>query len=512
MSLDTTGQDEDRSISRRTFVKGTGATAATGALGALAGCSGGGSDENTNGGNGGNDGGNDGGGGSGSTTIQFISGMAAENSDIRKHYQDSMKDFQDKNGSVKVNLQAVSYGDIKTKLSSTVGAGNAPALAEGGALGLKFFNQGKVPNHKPFYDKTKGFPDNLTAANKDSAQFRGDYWSGGAQRHTNSNLGINVQAFKKAGVSNPKKDLATWSDFYGYLQKIDKNQDITAWEETGAYNDLESYWGEARTAYTGGKDPWIRGEGTDPTVVVGSDHKDAPKTDGMIKNCIKLSKQFSSKKTASRTDEEIPSLMLTNRVASFGYATPTANRWTQVKSNVKFGWQGGDGDVMLLPMPKLDPNYGSKIGISELEGVSGDHGGHVWSLEQQTSIFDVSDAQKKAAWDLNVYLLTDKDFTLPAWGEYYQAIPGYTPMMDTLLKEYEDKLPSWTTTAIDNVNKYGKQYATTGAAWDVKGTSDIRWNNINKTISSAMAGQISVDETPKKINQKITKTLKEQNK
>jgi ABC-type glycerol-3-phosphate transport system substrate-binding protein len=507
MPLDTTGHDEDRSLSRRTFVKGTGATAATGALGALAGCSSGGNNDNNGGG-----GNNDGGGGSGSNTIQFISGMAAENSDIRNHYQESMKDFQEKNGSVKVNLQAVSYGDIKTKLSSTVNAGNPPAIAEGGALGLKFFNQGKVPNHKPFYEKTKGMPDNLTAANKESAQFRGDYWSGGAQRHTNTNLGINVQAFKKAGVSNPKKDLATWSDFYGYLEKIDKNQDIIAWEETGVYNDLESYWGEARTAYTGGTDPWIRGDPKDPDIIVGSDHKDAPKTDGMVKNCINLAKKFSSKKSASRGDEEIPSLMLTDRVASFMYATPTANRWRQVKSDVKFGWQGGDGDVMLLPNPKLDSAYGSKVGISELEGVSGEHGGHMWAVEQQTSIMDTSDKKKKAAWDLNKYLLTDEDFALPAWGEYYEAIPGYGPMSDKLTKQYGDKLASWTTTAIDNVDKYGSQYATTGAAWDVKGTSDIRWNNINKTISSAIAGQVSTDEAPKKINQKIKKTLKEQNK
>jgi ABC-type glycerol-3-phosphate transport system substrate-binding protein len=500
-------------------VKGAGAAAATGALGGLAGCTGSDqkqSDSKTNADKG--DGGSDDtsadkgdGGGQSTTTISFISGMAAENSDIRSHYQKSMKDFEEKNGSVKVNLQAVSYGDIKTKLSSTVNAGNPPALAEGGALGLQFYNQGKVPNHKPFYDKTEGFPDNLTAANKDSAQFRGKYWSGGAQRHTSSNLGINVQAFKKAGVTDPKKDLATWSQFYDYIKKIDQNQDIIAWEETGVYNDLESYWGEARTAYKDGTDPWIRGDPKDPTVVVGSDHEDAPKTDGMIKNCIQLAQEFSSEKSASRGDEEIPSLMLTNRVASFMYATPTANRWQQVKSDVKFGWQGGDGDIMLLPDPKLDPDYGSKVGISELEGVEGEHGGHVWSLEQQTSVFDVDKKKQQAAWDLNTYLLTDEDFALPAWGKYYEAIPGSKPMGKKLLNQYGDKLPSWTTNAIDQVNKYGPQYATTGAAWDVKGTSDIRWNNINKTISSGIAGQIEADKVPQQINQKIKKTLKNQN-
>lgn len=507
--------ETNESTTRRTFVKGAGAAVATGALGGLAGCSGEdtGQDNTDNQNTGDQDTTEDNsdGGSQSTTTINFISGMAAENSDIRNHYQESMKDFQEKNGSVKVNLQAVSYGDIKTKLSSTVNAGNPPAIAEGGALGLKFFNEGMVPNHKSFYDSTEGFPDDLTTANVDSAKFRGDFWSGGAQRHTSSNLGINVPAFKKAGVTDPKKDLATWSQFYDYLEKIDQDQDIIAWEETGVYNDLESYWGEARTAYTEGTDPWIRGEGTDPTVIVGSDHEDAPKTDGMIKNCINLAQKFSSEKSASRADEAIPSLMLTNRVASFAYATPTANRWRQVKSDVKFGWQGGDGDVMLLPVPKLDAEYGSKVGISELEGLSGEHGGHVWSLEQQTSIFKVDKKKQQAAWDLNVYLLTDEDFALPAWGQYYEAIPGSKPMGEKLLTQYADKLSTWTTNAIDQVNKYGPQYATTGAAWDVKGTSDIRWNDINKTISQGIAGQIDAADVPGEINSKIQTTLDEQN-
>ena len=508
LSGDKPTVDKDsESTSRRTFVKGTGAAAA-GALGGLAGCAGGNNNNNNNDSNNQNTGD---GGGQSAQTIGFISGMAAENSDIRNHYQKSMKDFEKKNGNVKVNLQAVSYGDIKTKLSSTVNAGNPPALAEGGALGLKFYNEGKVPNHKSFFDSTDGLPDDLTQANLGSAKFRGDFWSGGAQRHTSSNLGINVSAFKEAGVTNPKKDLATWSQFYDYIEKIDQNQDIIAWEETGVYNDLESYWGEARTAYTGGTDPWLRGDPKDPDIIVGSDHEDAPKTDGMIKNCIQLAKQFSSDKSASRGDEEIPSLMLTGRVASFMYATPTANRWRQVKSNVKFGWQGGDGDIMLLPNPKLDPDYGSKVGISELEGVSGEHGGHVWSLEQQTSIFDVAKKKQQAAWDLNTFLLTDEDFALPAWGQYYEAIPGTESMGKKLTKQYSDKLPSWTMNAIDNVTEYGSQYATTGAAWDVKGTSDIRWNNINKTISSGIAGQVEVDKVPQQINNKIKTTLKEQN-
>ena len=504
----STGQD----TSRRRFMGATAATAATGALGALAGCSGDGGGGGGSGGGGG-DGTASGGdsGGSESVTIDYLSAQAAENADIKKHFQDSMKVFEEKNSNVKVKLQTASYGDIKSKLSSTVSSGNPPAFAESGSGGLQFYFNGKIPDHKPFIEGTDGMPDNFTTANQEAAQFREEYWSGGAMRHTSSNLGIRPKLFSQVGVSDPFKDLQTWSGFLSYLRKINQQTDAIAFEQTGVGGDLESYWGEARTAYTGGTDPWLRGDGSDPTVVVGNDdHEDSGKTDGMIKNTIKLAKTFSSKESASRGDEEIPSLMLTDKVASFTYATPTANRWRAVKEDVKIGWQDGQGDYMLLPNPKVDPEYGSNFGISELEGVEGQHGGHVWALEQCQTVFKVDEKQQNAAWDLNMFILSDKEFVLPAWGKHYEAIPGLATMLQPVLDNYD--LPQSTTQAFKNLDQYGSQYASTGAAWDVRGTDKIRWTDINKTISQSIAGQTPMDQVPQKINQNIQKTLQNQNK
>lgn len=229
----------------------------------------------------------------------------------------------------------------------------------------------------------------------------------------------------------------------------------------------------------------------------------------MIKNTIQLANEFSSEQSAQRGDEEIPSLMLTDRVSSFTYATPTANRWRAVKENVQIGWHGGEGEYMLLPVPKLDPDYGSKVGISELEGVEGEHGGHVWAMEQQHTVFDVGEQQQNAAWNLNMFLLQDPEFVLPMWGEHYEAIPGLKSMSQKVLDEYD--LVQSTEQAYKNLDQYGTQYASTGAAWDVKGTDQIRWTDINETISQAIAGQNSMEETPGLIRDNITSTLQERN-
>lgn len=494
--------------SRRRFMGATAATAATGALGALAGCSGG----NGGGGSGGGGNGSGGGdsGGSEGVTIDYLSAQAAENADIKSHFQDSMKVFEEKNSNVTVQLQTASYGDIKSKLSSTVSSGNPPAFAESGSGGLQFYFTGEIPDHKPFIEGTDGMPDDFTTANRESAQFRGEYWAAGAMRHTSSNLGIRPKTFSQVGVSDPMEELKTWSGFLEAARKIDQQTDTIAFEQTGVGGDLESYWGEARTAYTGGTDPWIRGDPTDPTVVIGNDdHEDSNKTDGMIKNTVKLAKQFSSQESASRGDEEIPSLMVTGRVASFTYATPTANRWRSAKSDVKIGWHDGQGDYMLLPNPRVDPEYGSNFGIPELEGVEGQHGGHVWALEQQQTVFKVGEKQQQAAWDLNMFLLSDEEFVLPAWGEYYEAVPGLATMMQPVLDEYD--LPQSTTQAFKNMDQYGQQYSTTGAAWDVRGTDKIRWTDMNETISQAIAGQHNVDQLPSIVRDRVTTTLQNQN-
>ena len=507
--------------SRRDFVKATTA----GALGTLAGCMGGdggdgGGASPTEGGEttGGEDtgGGTETGGqngGSESVTIDFLSAQAAENSSIREHFQQSMQDFQEKSGNVTVNLQTASYSDIRSKLASTVQAGNPPALAESGSGGLQFYFNDQLVDHTKFFEETEGFPDNFTVPNQEVAQFRGEWWSAGALRHTNSNLGIRPKTFSQVGIENPLEDLATWSQFYDAISQIDEQMDTIAYEETGVAGDLESYWGQARTAYTGGTDPWIRGDPEDPDVVINNSEmeEDRRRTDGMIKNCITLANQFSSQESASRGDEEIPSLMLTGRVASFTYATPTARRWFAVKEDAQIGWHGGDGDFMLLPNPKLDSGYGDKVGIDDLSGLEGEHGGHVWALEQAHTIFNgVSEQQQQGAWDLVNYLFTDNDFVLPAWGEHYQSIPGFAPKMEELQNEYPD-LPQNFNQAIQNMNDYGEQYANTGGAWDVRPTDPIRWTDINETISQAIAGQHDVAQTPSLIRDRVLTRLEEEN-
>lgn len=489
---------------RRGFLKASSGVAAAGALGSLAGCIGG-TDETpeteTTGDAPGDSASQEG------ITIRYLSAQAVENADTQQHFQESMGIFEEKNQNVTVNLQTASYSDIRQTLASTVSGGNPPDYAEAGAGGLEWFDQGIIPDHGPFVESTDGLPDDWTAANQDAARFRGQYWSGGALRHTSSNLGIRPKHFSQVGIEDPFEDLQTWTQFYDALEKIDQQIDGTyAYEETGVGGDLESYWGYARTAYTEGTDPWIRGDPENPDVIVANeDHEDRPATDGMIKNCLHLADRFSSPEAAQRGDEEIPALMLTDRVSSFMYATPTANRWRAVTEDIRIGWHGGEGDFMLLPDPRLDAEYGARAGISDLEGLEGQHGGHVWALEQMHTLFDTGEEKNNAAWDLNMFLLSDPEFVLPMWGEFYEAIPGLAPMSQQVLDEYD--LAQNTSQAYKNLEEYGSQYAVTGAAWDLLPTDQIRWTDINETISEAIAGQHSPEETPGLVRERIMNTL-----
>ncbi|MFC7130672.1 ABC transporter substrate-binding protein [Haloferax chudinovii] len=507
--------ETDKQPSRRRFMQSAAAASTVGALGALAGCSGGGgentdsgSDSNTDSGSDSNtDSGSDS-SGSESITIDYLNAQAAENSSIKSHFQESLSTFEEQQGNVTVKLQTASYGDIRSKLASTVSSGNPPTMAEAGGGGLQFYLDGKVPDHSPFIEGTDRLPGDYTAANLDSAKYRGEYWSAGGMRHTNSNLGINPKLFSQVGVSDPASELSTWSGFLDAVRQIDEQTDAIAYEETGVPGDLESYWGYARTAYTGGTDPWMRqsDDPENPTIVVANDeHEDQGKTDGMIKTCVKMAHEFSSSESAQRGDEEIPSLMLTGKVASFNYAVPTANRWRAIKDDVQFGWNDGEGDFMLLPHPKVDADFGSNFGISELEGVEGEHGGHMWALEQQQTLFNASDTEQNAAWDLNMFLLGDDEFVLPAWGEHYESLPGLQPKLQKILDEYE--LAQSTEQAYKNADTYGEQYSTTGAAWDVRDTDPIRWTDINETISEAIAGQHSIEETPSLVRSRIQDRL-----
>jgi hypothetical protein len=203
--------------------------------------------------------------------------------------------------------------------------------------------------------------------------------------------------------------------------------------------------------------------------------------------------------------------MLTDRVSSFTYATQNFARWYSVKEDATIGWDGGDGDFMLLPNPKVDPDFGDAIGIEDLEGVSGEHGGHVWCLEQQQFLFDgFSDKQTARGWELNTFFHRDEQHVLEEYGEAYQAIPADTDMAETLTEEIQD-LPQNFTQVSDNLNNYPDQYVTTGAPWDVRGTDPIRWRAINETLSEGIAGQHSQDEITSVVRERTIQTLQEQN-
>ena len=510
--------------SRRDVLKIGGAIGATGALGSLAGCSGsggssgsgdgssggagsGGSGSPTGGSSGGgSSSGSGSGGGSESVTITFLSAGAAENSAATTAFNKSMKVFEEQKGNVTVDMQKASYGDIKSKISSTVAAGNAPDLAEAGSAGLTFFLDGKVPAHGEWIEGTEGYPDNWTSTNKQVANFRGEWWGGGAASGSARGVAIRPPLVSQVGVTDPLTEMKTWSQMYDVVTRIDEELDTIAWEETGEPVDLESYWGEARTTYKNGDDPWIRGDPTDPDVLMGNE----PATDGMVKNCVKLAREFSSDDSAGRADEEMASLLLTDRVAIEPHGFQSWAPFTSVKQDATFGWKDGQGDVMWIPLPKMDPDYGAKVGISELEGIEGQHGGHVSALEASKVVFSGDQKKMDIAWDLNVYTQTDENHLIPVFGEADPGIPQWQPMFDTFTSELD--LPQMYTGPLDALNEYGPQYTATGAGWDVKGTDKIRWTDMNETISAGIAGQHEIDALPGMIREKIVGTLESKNK
>ncbi|HET7323499.1 MAG TPA: carbohydrate ABC transporter substrate-binding protein, partial [Halococcus sp.] len=170
------------------------------------------------------------------------------------------------------------------------------------------------------------------------------------------------------------------------------------------------------------------------------------------------------------------------------------------------GWHGGDGDIMALPTPKVDPDYGKKVGISDLEGVKGEHGGQVWAFEQLHAVYNVDKKEQQKAWDLLHFMLTDKDFVLPAWGKYYGATPGYQPLLDDLKQKYD--LSQLINQELGLINEYGDQYQSTGASWDVTSTSQLRWQALNNTISKGLAGQIPAEKVPSEVRKNMLNTLK----
>lgn len=507
--------ESEANHSRRKILKIAGASS-VGALGALAGCTGGDGGEGGDGGgaaetdqqaDGQSDGASDGGGGDETITISYLSAKAAESSQMTERYKKSMRLFEEQNEGVKVNLQTSSYGDIKNKLGSSVSAGNPPVMAEAGTLGLQFFFDGEVPAHDSWIEGTEGYPDNWSSTNYEAANFRGTFWSGGAPSGALRGVNLVPKFVSQVGVTDPLEELSTWSGLYDTIEKLDEEfSDRIAWETSGVWNDLEGYWSKARTAFTDGDDPWIRGDPTDPEVLVDKN----PGTDGMIKNTLVLADKFSSDQAASLADEEKPSLLMSGRAAMFSHGGAGITAYTSIKPDAKFGWQDGEGDIMYIPEPRVNPEYGSDIGISELEGIEGDHGAHMSALENSHTVFGGS-SQKvmDAGWDLNTFIQTNADHQIRVNGETGRGIPLYEPLVQTFLDELSP--PQTFNQALKTFGELGPQIQSTGAKWDVRGTDKIRWTDISETISATMAGQNSIEETPSLIREKIMTTLENQN-
>lgn len=504
--------EEESSSRRRDFLKAT----VVGALGTLAGCGGGSGEQEqteTNGAEDAADGGTEepsDGGTEETVKIPFLSATFVENTTTRELFKESMRRFEEQQGNVEVDLSGAAFGDIKEKLASSVQGGNPPTIAQAGSLGLEFFEQGKVPSHESWLQETEDLPDEWHAVNKETSNYRGEWWCGGAAAHTVWGLAIRPKLVSQVGVSDPEQEFKNWSGLYDTVQRVDDELDTIAWEETGTVFDLESYWMEARTAHTGGANPWIRGDYTDPEVVINNGKESGSRTDGMIKNCVQLADDFSSPESPNRGDEEMPSLMLSDRSAIYPHGVQSWTAFTAIQEDATFGWQDGSGDFMLLPMPKLDPDYGTTVGISELEGLQGEHGGHVSGLEAAHAIFDVGDQKKMdLAWKLNHYMQTDDEHLVDIFGRGDAAIPTYQPKVDIVSKTLD--VPQPYDMATEMMAKYGPQYMSTGATWDVGGTDTIRWNDINETISEALAGQHEIDNLPQIIRERVINTLEEKN-
>ncbi|WP_254544684.1 ABC transporter substrate-binding protein [Halomarina pelagica] len=442
------------------------------------------------------------GGGSEKVTVNFWSFLAAENAKAGEHFEQSLKNFESMNPNIGVNMQAISGGQMRNKLPSAVSAGNAPDLAEGGIAGLEFFLDGTLADHGS-YVEGGDFLDGFTQANRDSMTYQGEYWSGGGNRHLVSMLAVRPKLFKDVGVDDPAQ-LETWTGYRRALEKMtQKHPQVYAYEATGAPNDLESYWGEARTAYSGGEDPWFDSkawENPTDSLKVGQ----AGRTDGMIKNIIDMANAYSSEKAATRSDEQVPPLLLTDQAASFTYGLGNPVRYRSVEQDVTFGW---DGDIWQGPIPKLDANYGQEFGIDELAGKEGAHGGHLWAIQMMKQAFGQDHNKPEQAFKLMTYLNTSADHNLTLLAEDYPALAAYKPLNQKLLSQYGDSMPQIQKVMYDLPKQYGSQYNSAGANWDLRETSQIRWTDLNQTISEGIAGQHSPSGTVEAIKNRITKTL-----
>ena len=490
------GANEARS--RRDVLTGTAISIAAGALGTLAGCIGA-TDSSGNGGGGGGSG-----GGEETTTLRYLTPDPTESTKHKRFYQNQMNRFGERENNVNVNLQSMGWGTLAQKLPAMAESNNLPDVAMSGATGLQLSLEGdNLINHRSFIEGTDGVPDNFHPATVSLMQYRDQWWSSGSM-YTQATMGaIRPKFFKQVGVNDPST-LETWTGFRRAVDKIDKQfPDVHAFEETGVTGDLESYWGEARTAYTDGTDPWIdtndKGSYDDPYVKIGQE----PRTDGMIKNCIEMGQTYSSPEVASRSNEDVPPLLLTDRVASYFHALGRLTPWTGVKSDVTFGW---DGDIHIIPIPRLDSNNGNEFNVEELAGLSGQPGGNGWGYDIMHTGFKSASSPEKA-WALMDYVNRNPDFVLPYLGEVQTTAPAYTELLKPLRNQYEMRQPQ--KVLLNLLEEWPDQYMPTGAEWDISNTSQIRSTDISETISQSLSGQIPKDQAPKTIRNKVLQTIQD---
>jgi hypothetical protein len=414
-----------------------------------------------------------------------------------------------------VDFQQLTLGGMEQKYIGAIDAGNAPDLGDTGDLGISFFRQGQSLDHGPFVEESENLPEDWLQGTLDTVKFRGSYWGGGPSALGVHGITLRPNFFKEAAdIQNPREELATWSDFRSALDQIDEQfPDVYAYEETGTPLDLETYWSYARTAYTDAEDPWLDvtdgGSPEDPAVKVG----EVDATDGMIKQCFDLTETYSSSQAPDMSDEDGSPRLMAGRLASMGGAVGP-NTWTALDENVEFGW---DGDIFQIPWPRLDEGYGEEYGIDELAGRSGQHGGHLWGFSTSKVIFGEeagAGQNTDLAWDLMEFINFSDEWTLPLLTEHYISSPptkSLASKMSDMFADMDD-VPQPTTLMPELLDEYGSNYSTTGAAWDVTNTGEIRGTSIAQTLSDGLSGEYDgAEATIQAMRDNISTALEENN-
>jgi hypothetical protein len=431
----------------------------------------------------------------------YVSGISGE---TKQHYNETWDHFEEvTDGNISVNFTSILDAGRTQKLTSAVEAENAPDACECGAIGIEFYNSGAASDMTKYMSESK-YPDQFVTAAREVAAYRDNWWSGGNKGPQPTLLSLSPDLFKEAGAESPD-DLSTWSDFRGYLDTIQENNpNVVPFQEAAQEGDFESAWGYARTAYTDGEDPYLdvqdQGSYDDPYVKIGQEDP----TDGMMKHTVDMARTYSQ--DAGLGNLDVPALMLSDRVAA-SWGSGSAPTYTAVDENVELGW---DGDAMELAFPKVTPELAETSGISELEGIEGQHGGHAWGLSTSTQTYASSDV-KDAAWRVQEYDNFNERHIVKMWSEFHHHVAATTPLNEAVLEAFEKKggAPQPMEEAVRVLDEYDGQVMTTGATWDIPPVNSIRVDAIQDTMRSAIAGDLDIDEVPKTAREETLRFIEE---